>query len=1173
MNETQNSFSELITNFIVLQNNAFLILQKISESVTSDAESISFELSDVNGNAIAYNLPSYKYMKNFMDRIDNTLMTMLGMGDGGESIVRNPDGSYSRIYQARVSKEPVPITTVDSPLYFRIKPNWFFENFLNPLLYINIDISKYVEQDAQRIKVKRIILTPETDEQITAFNENLKGRNDITIDELSTFTTKWGIAYIEDEEIKDLPLSVLRYRGSFDVINIKDVATTSSKGVVSTQRKYYLNKITYSDNFSDIEDSLTLSIGSQFIVQDSLYEVTSVDSATNAVTLKRINGYDTISIGADMMMLYSETFSSKQAEIAIGFNEREIIFFKSINDESNLLSNSWSNGIAFYSNDLKIITTNGEKTLYDYYQKNVVDFSKTILGTAKENIIPSIYGEIPNTPILKSDNFDVVEINSHLFDTKELDDIRKKGRDKVKLSSEISQLEKSIDTKKQILGNTNFKTEAERRAVKNELNSLIREKTAKSSLYASIIAELTAITKDDPASLDKPKYRIRGFVDIPNPVSNPNTGNQEVIQFEYAYRYLKKNGATSKAQQFAFEGKNSQIKRGTFTPWTFVKTNVRKRYYDSDAGIYKWKSENIEDPEIENINQVDIPITKGEVVELKIRAISEAGWPINPILSEWSETIKQEFPIELLKNDEAQVILANAAAEEIRVKFEETLNARGLDLHLASAIQTGDKYWPHAADTIMSGFFDSAGLIINLYEKLKSQDLLIKQIQDQINKVSATLDVKLFDTDGSTVNISNGSTVELFAGYYTDELSELSASERKGAIITKQYTIQISNLEGSPLELISRFPGGLAESLLNSRATPPAYGTVSPDEYDYFVKRKYDMVPIVNMSVGTDEAVNGNKVRSTVLQSSQLLSQYLYARYKDIGLVNDLYIDYTNDSDRALIPETGISSSTQSFVWNEADILFGDSPVGNGNLTDFCVHVDCPLLNTANTNEWNDNVALTFDNFQTPKVDYGTSGFIGPLKTSAFRHAANFNAEATDADGVKQLSFKNVTTTHNPTTERLDDISMYPDKLGFYSHDRYLIGVNTCGAYLYLGPAVFDQLLVDGTDYRAKREVEAKESDVIQIPVFFQYRMQDYYGTTQTSGKVGGDATTVRTNLTYEKRIGLDLYVTDKTVFSFDIDVTAKYTKNTVVEKINVNKITSTKSSSMNVNRNALSTL
>jgi len=1179
MNTSQNSFSELIQNFIVLQNNAFLIMQKVSESVTTDSESISFELSDVNGNKILYNMPSYKFMKSYMDRIDNTLQTMLGLNDTGQSIVRNSDGTWSRIYQAKVSKEPAKITQVDTPLYFRIKPNWFFENFLNPLLYISVDISKYVPQNAKRIQSKRIILTPDSDAKITLFNENVKGRNDIVLDELISWATKNGITYVDDEDIRELPLSILRYHGSFDVINIKDVNITSSTGVVSTDRKYYLNTLMYSDNLSTISNNLTLATGNQFIVKNSIYEITSVDVSTNSVTLKNVNGYDPISIGADILALYSDAQAAKQADIPVGYGERQVVFFKSIDDENYLLSTEWSKGTAFFTNDLKIITTSGEQTLYEYYQKNVTDFGKVIIGAAKENPIPVVYGEVPNTPTLTAGNFQVVQVNSHIFSTKELDDIRKKGADKVKLASEIAQLEKSISDKKQVLGNTKFKTEAERRAVKNSLDAAIRDKTSKSALYASTIAELTSITKDDPATLDKPKYRIRGFFDIPSAVHNTDTGEQNIIQFEYAYRYLKLDGTPSQAQQFSFTSANNQVKRGTFSPWNFVKSPVRKKYYDPVDGNYKWKAENIEDPEVENINQIDIPITKGEKVEIKVRAISEAGWPLNPILSGWSNVLTEDFPIELLKNDEAQVALSNAAAEETRVKFQETLNAQGLDLHLSSATQTGNQYWPHHADTINSGFFDTAGMIISLYEKLKSQDLLIKQLQDQLNNIGPTLDVKIIDETGNAVSLSNGSSIKLFAGYYVDEIAKLAASEQKGAIITKKYVIQLSNTGGTNLELISRFPGGLGEKLESTRVATPSYNTSSPDVYDYFVKRKYDMVPICNMSLSPDECnpnSSNSNIRSAVLSSGQLKSQFMYLRYKDIGLINDLYIEPTTTADRALIP-TQATGTAKSWIWDTTKDIT-TTPTGGGKLTEFCIHTKCPILQKSTPSEWNTSSTLSFNgSYMTPQIgyDWTTGNWSGPLRASAFKHAYNFNVDASKDNGTKQLTFMMSTESYTQGGE-FPHAYGYPDKLGFYPHDRYLIGRQTCGAYLFVGPATFDQLLVDGTDFRAKKIVKANDSSTIQIPIYFQYRMTDFHDEMD-KGFVGGWSADINSdsniNLTYEKRIGLDIYMLNETAFSFDVDVTAKYAKTTVTEKVSTTATTSIQSSSQNINKSSLKKL
>ena len=44
------------------------------------------------------------------------------------------------------------------PTDFRIKNNWFFESFLNPLLFVSIDISSILTDDINRFSVKRIII-------------------------------------------------------------------------------------------------------------------------------------------------------------------------------------------------------------------------------------------------------------------------------------------------------------------------------------------------------------------------------------------------------------------------------------------------------------------------------------------------------------------------------------------------------------------------------------------------------------------------------------------------------------------------------------------------------------------------------------------------------------------------------------------------------------------------------------------------------------------------------------------------------------------------------------------------------------------------------------------------------------------------------------------------------
>jgi hypothetical protein len=53
--------------------------------------------------------------------------------------------------------------------------------------------------------------------------------------------------------------------------------------------------------------------------------------------------------------------------------------------------------------------------------------------------------------------------------------------------------------------------------------------------------------------------------------------------------------------------------------------------------------------------------------------------------------------------------------------------------------------------------------------------------------------------------------------------------------------------------------------------------------------------------------------------------------------------------------------------------------------------------------------------------------------------------------------------------------------------------------------------------------------------------MTDYYGDDNSTGRVGGIVTTSLSNITYSKKIGIDILDANKNEFQFDVEVYAKY--------------------------------
>jgi hypothetical protein len=209
-------------------------------------------------------------------------------------------------------------------------------------------------------------------------------------------------------------------------------------------------------------------------------------------------------------------------------------------------------------------------------------------------------------------------------------------------------------------------------------------------------------------------------------------------------------------------------------------------------------------------------------------------------------------------------------------------------------------------------------------------------------------------------------------------------------------------------------------------------------------------------------------------------------------------------------------------VWNGS--YSSGAPQGEGELTDFCIHTDHPDLNSGNS--------TTLESFQQPTITSTSASY------PTFVHAHSFERDSSVSNAFKQARYCGASATDLTIGNR------YPVKLGYYTNDRYLIGRETCGSYLYMCPSSYADILVEGTDYRSVRTVEFGDDNAIEIPLIFQFRMTDYYGVSNTgTGRIGGLDNLI--NLNYAKKIGIDINVKDESTFSFDIQISAKYKADT----------------------------
>jgi hypothetical protein len=1143
---TNNSLTQFLTQLLRIQKNSMEIVGKLSQVTSSNAQSVFIQLEDQYGAVQNYELPSIGHIENEISRLDKNFNSLVGL-DGGDVNVRMSDGSFKKIVQSTLFKQPTKIGQLLVPSTFNKKNNWFFESFLNPLLYVSFDITQYVEYNTQQVAYKRIILSCDTDEKKTYFDQNIKGKNDIDYDTLLNNLYTKSINYFVDEDIANLPVSIPRFSGSFDVISFKDEVVSSLQANGSTLqtkvRKYNLSTLKYTDNLQNYKNTMILKPGDKLDVGSaSQYEIVTVDTSTNSVVVKLTSGTEAIPIGVGVLKISVNAFAIKEAQINVGFDEREVIFVKAIDKDTNLTTRDFSPGVGFYSNELVITTSAGSTTLDNFYKQEVMDFGSSILSLAKEGTIPAVYGEKPDAPRLTATNFQVTLVNSQKQDTDVINNLKKKISQKNTTASEITQLETSIDKKKQELNISKFNSDAERRGVQNQLESLIREKTSKSNLYASIVKDLGTTAKNLPAELSNPLYRIRGFFPIPQAKPSKKSLDQEVIAFVISYRYLRTDGTAPGTEQIDFIDNNGETVRGYFSNWEEIHTKIRQKVYDDTLGIYVWKKENVQDADSININQVDIAISKGEQVEIRVKSISEAGWPSNPMMSDWSASVIVQFPDNLTADEEVLASLSSALSEETRVNFNQDLASKGLDIHLSTSFTQKDKYYAHPADSISSGFYDTSGNAIDLYNKIKEMDNKIAELKALIEKAKGSLQVYVVDPNGEKYLVANNSTVDLFSGYYSDIVAALPVANQKGAIITSIYKLVIENAAVSALQLASSFPGGLDVGLADS-------STSTNTDYN---RRRYDIAPITLSALEASKTFNNSKYHISPFQSSQQLSQYIYSRYTDIGLMTELYGDASTTSDKitgnSLYPDQSTTSApTAQFIWRGT--YTSGSPDGNGYDTDFSIHILHPDIQSGSP---------TLTDLNEP----AGAGTVSPAVYPKALHAQFFDIEAFDTDGKKQAQYFPTNTASSSAKEK------YPIKLGFYTNDRYLIGPKTCGSYLFMAPPSYSDILVDGTDYRAVRNLEFGEKNQITIPVVHQFRMTDFYGDgVNGQGRIGGKTVQPK-NLVYTKKIGIDINVKDESLFSFDLQVSAKYKvdspSQTSISPAKNTKLSSTQTDSVN---------
>jgi hypothetical protein len=298
-------------------------------------------------------------------------------------------------------------------------------------------------------------------------------------------------------------------------------------------------------DYLDTQTSLfkQIKIGDDFTINSSqsqtIYRLLEINTESNQIRVRfqRLLGNDPIPIGNGVLSIYSDVLSNQKVRISVGYNEYNVLFCKAINADSNLLSDDYSSGVAYFTNELRYVDENAEGiggiSLQEFYIRKVYDYGQ-ILQELVEKKIPSVLGKIPNAPQLDSQNFSVKQINQYLTNSVDNKRIRELHAQKTSLKSEIDQLNITILTKTKEISTKSYPSLSDKQKAESELKKLTEDVASKNKLLASVVSDI--INNQRAQQKITPEYALRGFFDFPEPVESTESRNQEIIQFVYRYK-------------------------------------------------------------------------------------------------------------------------------------------------------------------------------------------------------------------------------------------------------------------------------------------------------------------------------------------------------------------------------------------------------------------------------------------------------------------------------------------------------------------------------------------------------------------------------------------------------------------------------------------------------------
>lgn len=905
--------TECLLKITDLTNQNLHILQALNESFFSKQAHIT---TDVNGTK--YTIPSFINLENKVNHLQSAFDNLVHAAQDGTAWMNFDGNSKKLVFQGFQQVESPVIPPKVST--FSTEEATLFKDMLSPKPYISFNLNNLPDNVTQVVVKKIVPYNAMLLSQIQSFRDQQSSVNDSDASFQMTYGDMYsliqsgdpayikGVDYLEYDSTYDMPIRKATCEGQYIISQItSDIVDEKLDNYITVVLDERTPCVYYTFDGVTQENIQPGCILTNYDGSCQL-EVADIQLSTRTMKLKVLHGSyvyllantlagATIDAISDYSKLrfYSanDEIVSKDRILHIPLEEDRYVFIviSPLNSNINVQA-AWGTGLMIDTNKLTLDGST-DTNFRDYYNQNVKNIGDSIIELTTI-MAPSItkftteeYAKIVNSvPMLNettNPTLQVVQINKHLNNSEAAKNIRALYSQKQQYNTDLEETQNKISSLNEELSKISFDDMSGTRSMyTSQITDLKSKQNELITSIGKIMDAIATAANDATIPIEDAKFRIRGYFDVSAFLNEQfgadNTMLDNVIGIQCQYRY--KNPDTPQANV-------NVINNFLFTEWVDYNPPLRKKYIAYKDGKYIINFLDVNsDGTLKTtdndakFNQIDIPISQGEIVDVRCRVLWAFGYPYTQVTSAWSEVSTITFPEELIKDVQIKTIIEENNSDIENNRFENILSNKGITKHVDDMIQDQDITYFHKPENISSGFYTDERRVIPLKDKLLDISNQLTEVQDTLAGSSTTaLKVQVI-VDNIIYNLEAGIETQIHLTPYSSIIAGdiASGSAYKpidGGPAQTSGIIKISNSTNHNLNLYSIFPGPRDLAIQDIKASKRKFETIDyyNPSYAQGNATPFESAPLIGYS--KNKSVDEN---TKLYYAYQTANQYLYMR-------------------------------------------------------------------------------------------------------------------------------------------------------------------------------------------------------------------------------------------------------------------------------------------------------